>query len=89
MYKSIIFILVLTITIDKSYSIGFNPLTSLQEQLNTTIDAAKTTINDNLATAKNKMNEAGVELKEAAESAGQAMYDQISTLMNQVIINYI
>ncbi|XP_057333455.1 uncharacterized protein LOC130672758 [Microplitis mediator] len=84
MYKSIIFILVLTITIDKSYSIGFNPLTSLQQQLNTTIDAAKTTINDNLATAKNKINEAGVELKEAAESAGQAMYDQISTLINQL-----
>ncbi|KAG8041451.1 hypothetical protein G9C98_002744 [Cotesia typhae] len=77
MKLKIVLVLSIALTIDPSYSLGLNPLESVQQKLDATIDAAKIQLDDSLTAARRKINQVAAGLKETAESAGQVVYDQI------------
>ncbi|CAD6216253.1 GSCOCG00011317001-RA-CDS [Cotesia congregata] len=77
MKLKIVIVLTFALTIDPSYQLGLNPLESVQQKLDATIDAAKIQLDDNLTAARRKIDQVAAGLKETAESAGQVVYDQI------------
>lgn len=84
MKLKIVLVLSIALTIDPSYSLGLNPLESVQQKLDATIDAAKIQLDDNLTAARRKIDQVAAGLKETAESAGQVVYDQIRGFIDKV-----